>query len=153
SFGDASMKRLRFFEASPNFGDRRMRWILSSVASFSSLFAFGAEKPIEVVKLEHKEPVVYEKEVEPILRNKCTVCHSGNQLKGKFDASSYATLMKGGGRGPAIIPNKSAESPLVLYAGRTKKPCMPPKDEEPLTPQELALIKLWIDQGAKPPSA
>src|SRR5260370_1036131 len=28
----------------------------------------------------------------------------------------------------------------------------PPKDEEPLTPQELALIKLWIDQGAKPPT-
>ena len=30
---------------------------------------------------------------------------------------------------------------------------MPPKSEEPLTPQELALIKLWIDQGAKPPTS
>jgi WD40 repeat protein len=29
---------------------------------------------------------------------------------------------------------------------------MPPKGEEPLTPEELATIKLWIDQGAKPPS-
>ncbi len=29
---------------------------------------------------------------------------------------------------------------------------MPPKSEEPLTPQELALIKLWIDQGAKAPT-
>src|SRR5207302_2558616 len=29
---------------------------------------------------------------------------------------------------------------------------MPPKNEEPLTPQELALIKLWIDQGAKAPA-
>jgi WD40 repeat protein len=28
---------------------------------------------------------------------------------------------------------------------------MPPKDEVPLTPPELALVKLWIDQGAKPP--
>ena len=30
---------------------------------------------------------------------------------------------------------------------------MPPIKEEPLTPQELALIKLWIDQGAKPPTS
>ena len=30
---------------------------------------------------------------------------------------------------------------------------MPPgKKDEPLTPQELALVKLWIDQGAKPPT-
>src|SRR5262249_13851926 len=35
---------------------------------------------------------------------------------------------------------------------KTERPFMPPKSEEPLTPQELALIKLWIDQGAKPPS-
>ena len=30
---------------------------------------------------------------------------------------------------------------------------MPPKTEEPLTPEELALVKLWIDQGAKAPSS
>ncbi len=29
---------------------------------------------------------------------------------------------------------------------------MPPKGEEPLTPEELALLKLWIDQGAKAPA-
>src|SRR5262249_47824873 len=52
-----------------------------------------------------------------------------------------------------IVTGKSADSPLVKSAGKTFKPFMPPKDEEPLTPQELALIKLWIDQGAKPPSA
>src|SRR5436305_4402811 len=29
---------------------------------------------------------------------------------------------------------------------------MPPKNDEPLAPDELALIKMWIDQGAKAPS-
>src|SRR5262249_41878932 len=38
-------------------------------------------------------------------------------------------------------------------AGRTMKPTMPPKSEEPLTPEELALIKLWIEQGAKAPAS
>src|SRR5262249_38271349 len=36
--------------------------------------------------------------------------------------------------------------------GKTQKPLMPPKLEEPLVPVELALIKLWIDQGAKAPT-
>src|SRR5207237_7595629 len=40
---------------------------------------------------------------------------------------------------------------LIQAAGKTQKPFMPPKNEEPLTPEELALLKLWIDQGAKPP--
>jgi len=34
-----------------------------------------------------------------------------------------------------------------------QKPLMPPKGEEPLVPEELALIKLWIDQGAKAPDS
>jgi WD40 repeat protein len=112
----------------------------------------AAEKPIEVVKVERTEPIAYEKDIEPIFHNKCIVCHSGKELKGKFDVSTYASVMKGSGKGPVVIAGKSAESPIVLYAGRTKKPFMPPKDEEPLTPKELALIKLWIDQGAKPPA-
>src|SRR5437764_874050 len=97
---------------------------------------FAAEKPIEVVKIDHKDPVSYEKEVEPILRAKCVACHSGKELKGKFDVGNYATLMKGGAHGPVIIPNKSADSPLVRQTGKIQKPFMPPKDEDPLSPQE-----------------
>jgi WD40 repeat protein len=130
-----------------------MRWMMTcAVVALAASAVFGAEKPIEVVKIDRKDAIAFEKEIEPILRNKCTVCHSGNQLKGKLDLSSYASMSKGGAHGPVIVPSKAAESPLVLSAGRTKKPFMPPKDEEPLTPQELALIKMWIDQGAKPPA-
>src|SRR5260221_1585665 len=132
-------------------GDCIMRVSLFCLVLFP-LAALGAEKPIEVMTLDRKEPIAYEKDIEPIFKNKCTVCHSGNQCKGKFDAASYVSVMKGSGKGPVIVPGKSAESALVRSAGKTGKPFMPPKDEEPLTPQELALIKLWIDQGAKPPS-
>ena len=109
-------------------------------------------QPIKVVALDRKEPVVYEKEVEPILVAKCSFCHSGNVKEGKLDLGSYETLMKGGKRGPAVVPGKSAESWVVKLAGRTEKPSMPPKGEEPLTSEELALVKLWIDQGAKAPT-
>ena len=112
----------------------------------------AADKPIAVVAIDLKEPVAYEKHVEPILKAKCVACHSGKELKAKFDVGSYATVMKGSANGPVLVPNKSADSRIALYVGKTKKPFMPPKDEEPVTPQELAMIKLWIDQGAKPPT-
>jgi WD40 repeat protein len=109
-------------------------------------------KPIEVITIQHKDPVSYEKEVEPILANKCQFCHSGPVKEGKFDMGNYESLMKGGKSGRPIVPGKVSESLLVKLAGKTQKPSMPPKSEEPLTPEELALIKLWIEQGAKPPT-
>ncbi len=109
-------------------------------------------EPIKVVQLERKEPVVFEKDVEPILSNKCSFCHSGNLKEGKLDMGSYEALMKGGKRGPSVVPGKSGDSLLIKLCGKTMKPFMPPKKEEPLTPEELALLKLWIDQGAKAPT-
>jgi WD40 repeat protein len=111
-----------------------------------------AVAPIKVVPLNRKEPVLYEKDIDPFLTSKCVSCHSGNVKKGGFDLSSYDLLMKGGKRGAAVVPGKSAESRIVILAGRTDKPTMPPKNEDPLTPEELALLKLWIDQGAKAPT-
>src|SRR5262249_34143284 len=108
--------------------------------------------PIKVVQITRTEPVTYEKDIEPIFINKCHYCHSGSIKEGKFDLSSYDSMMKGGKRGQPIVPGKSAESLLVKLAGRTERPLMPPKTEEPLSPEELALIKLWIDHGAKAPT-
>src|SRR2546423_217393 len=43
--------------------------------------------PIPEVKLARTDPVLYEKDVEPILANKCFVCHSGKEINGKLDLS------------------------------------------------------------------
>ena len=108
--------------------------------------------PIPTTDLKMSEPVDYNKHIEPIFENRCTVCHSGSILEGKFDMSTYAGVMKGGKRGVAVVPGKSADSNLFLFCARQKKPIMPPKSEEPCTPQEVTLIKHWIDQGAKAPT-
>jgi WD40 repeat protein len=112
-------------------------------------------EPIKVVTVDRKEPLIYEKDIEPILYKKCQFCHAGPVKEGRFDLGSYEALMRGGRNGKPVVPGKSAESLLVKSAGRTEKPYMPPlkSDQEPLTPEELALLKLWIDQGAKPPTS
>jgi WD40 repeat protein len=107
---------------------------------------------IQVVELKRTDQISYAKEIEPILYKKCISCHSGNIKESNLDLASYENLIKGGKRGAPIVPGKSMNSLMVKMAGKTQKPYMPPKLEDPLTPQELALIKLWIDQGAKAPS-
>ena len=65
-------------------------------------------------------------------------------------------MLKGGKRGPALVPGKADESLLFRMAAHRVEPVMPPKDKPgnpPLTPEELGLLKLWIDAGAKDDSA
>ncbi|HET6574201.1 MAG TPA: c-type cytochrome domain-containing protein [Fimbriiglobus sp.] len=115
--------------------------------------AKAADKPIPVAPLDRKGPVRYETDVAPIFAAKCQVCHSGKLTEGKFDLGTHAGLMKGGKKGVAIVPGKAEESRLWMMASHRAKPIMPPKTEDnPLTPEEVALLKLWIDQGAKGPA-
>ena len=104
------------------------------------------------MKLDRKTPVLYEKDIEPILVNKCAFCHSGNIKEGKLDLSSYESLMRGGKNGSSVTPGKSSESKLVKLSAKVVRPYMPPRSEESLSSEELALIALWIDQGAKAPT-
>lgn len=110
-------------------------------------------KPIDIAELKREEPISYEKEVLPIFEAKCTVCHSGSLLEGDYDMGTHAAVMKGGKRGKVVIPGKADESLLWLFSSHRKGPIMPPKSERnPLDSKEVAILKLWIDQGAKGPA-
>lgn len=107
-------------------------------------------KPIPVVPYTGAT-VDFDKQVQPILDNKCTTCHSGSNRKGRLDLSSYEAIQKGGKNGVAIVAGKPADSLLIKLCGKTQKPTMPPEEDEPLTPDELAVLTAWIKQGAKGP--
>lgn len=109
-------------------------------------------EPIKIITLDRKDPVLYDRDIEPIFVKKCSFCHSGNVKEARLDMGSYEGLSKGGKRGKAFVPGNGEMSLLYQLATKTRRPMMPPKSETPLTPEELALIKLWIDQGAKAPT-
>lgn len=126
---------------------------------FALLFALCWPLPTQEKKDDKLQPLAvvpyqggtvdYEKQVLPILENKCTTCHSGANRKGRLDLSSYEALLKGGKHGPSVVPGKPGDSLLIKLSGKSQKPVMPPEDDEPLTPVELALLKAWVTQGAK----
>lgn len=128
-----------------------MRWFLCILSLIIALPICAQDKklpPLSVVPYKGGA-VDFEKQIQPILDNKCTTCHSGSIKKGRLDLSSLEGILKGGKGGPSVVAGKPGESLLIKLSGRTDAPAMPPKDEEPLTPEELALLTAWVSQGAK----
>ena len=109
-----------------------MRWLTASLLACAVVATASPQEkkdpkdlpPIPTIDLKRKEPVEYSRDVEPIFANKCFVCHTGNVTEGKFDMSTHAGVLKGGKRGPAVVPGKSAESNLFLFCSRQKKPML-----------------------------
>lgn len=126
--------------------------ILLALVLAPGLAGAADQKPVPTVPPPRQGQLAYEKDVEPILAKKCLVCHSGGVKEGRLDLGTYEGLRKGGRSGPVVRPGHADASRLVRLAARLEKPFMPPKREEPLTPEELALIKLWVDQGAHAPA-
>ena len=115
--------------------------------------SIGNAAPIAIGDLKRTDVVSFTKEVLPILRRNCLACHNATEANGNLVLETPALMLKGGAAGPAIVPGKGLESLLLKVAAHLEEPVMPPEDNDvtakSLTPQELGLIKLWIDQGAK----
>lgn len=124
-------------------------------ASVVALVAFHANAaPIPVAAISRPQPVDFPSEVMPVLKANCTSCHNKTTTKGGLNMETPELMKKGGENGPAIVPGKGADSALLQSAAHTGDSDMPPKGNKVgavnLKPEELGLIKLWIDQGARP---
>jgi len=104
----------------------------------------------------HTAPQVsYRQDVYPLLQHNCLVCHSPPQgagyLKTGLDLTGYESMMQGSVYGPVIKPGNSRHSILnMLVEGRADASMrMPRNRDHPLTEQEIGILRLWVDQGAK----
>ena len=96
---------------------------------------------------------IYAGVVQKIIDSKCVACHSAEKKKGKLEMTSLETVLKGGDSGkPTVVAGKSGESDLVrrIALPADDDDHMPPKDKPQVTDKELAVLKWWIDSGAKP---
>lgn len=97
----------------------------------------------------------FEKNIRPLLAEKCYKCHSieKGKSKGALTLDTRAGWQKGGEGGPSIVPGKPESSLLykaVTWTDDDTK--MPPKEEGGKLPDaKVALIKKWIEMGAPDP--
>ena len=88
----------------------------------------------------------FEADVRPILKAHCFHCHGEeSEKKGGLDVRLARLLVSGGKSGPAIVAGDATASHLVE---RLVKGEMPP-GETKISTGELAIIRDWIDQGAR----
>lgn len=101
--------------------------------------------------------VSFEKEILPFFKERCLDCHqatrieNGKEKKPKADLRLDApwAIMKGGENGSVLTPKDSSKSSLyeVVTLPSDDDLHMPPKGD-PLTPEQIKLLKQWIDEGA-----
>ncbi|MDB5344963.1 MAG: translocation protein TolB [Schlesneria sp.] len=90
--------------------------------------------------------------VLPIFRKYCNGCHNATEIEGGLVLENFSHTMKGGETGPAVVAGDSDKSRLWRLVGGLDDPKMPPKVQTAPKPDELAIIKAWIDAGAKAPA-
>lgn len=97
-------------------------------------------------------PVAFGADVMPVFAQSCLSCHGPAKVKGGLRLDSYAELMKGGDSGPTVEPGKAAASDVYhrMTLPLDDDDVMPPRNAKRRpTPEQVAIVKRWIESGAK----
>lgn len=97
--------------------------------------------------------VSYSRDVQPILAKNCVSCHTPGKegtLASGLDMTSHEGLMKGTKFGAVIKPGDAFTSAFnMLIEGRASPTIRMPHGKEKLSDNEIALLKAWVNEGAK----
>lgn len=89
-----------------------------------------------------------DKQAFALLQQKCFQCHGATVQMSGLDLRTREMMLKGGASGAAIVPGNAEASLLYRRVAGLEQPQMPMAPASPLSPQEIALLKDWIDRGA-----
>jgi hypothetical protein len=95
---------------------------------------------------DSREQRFFDERVAPILTRRCLPCHNDQLKNSEISFLDRASLLKGGSRGPAIVPGKPEEGVLVLSLKHEGDLQMPPGPKLPA--KEIAILTEWIRRGA-----
>jgi mono/diheme cytochrome c family protein len=117
-----------------------MRWWVSTLLGLAVWHSASAADSDEL----------FETRIRPVLARNCYGCHTGAR-SGGLELDSREHLLKGGSRGPAIVPGDPGHS-LLIAAVRQSDPGlkMPPGGK--LKPEDIELLAEWIKAGAPWPA-
>ncbi|WP_162416770.1 DUF1553 domain-containing protein [Cyclobacterium roseum] len=96
-----------------------------------------------------EDPISYNRDIRPIINQKCISCHGGVKQSGGFSLlfESDAKMPTESGK-PAIIPGDADASEMLTRLQHPDPEMRMPLGKNPLSETEIELIKKWIDQGA-----
>nr|WP_146392884.1 c-type cytochrome domain-containing protein [Allorhodopirellula solitaria] len=110
------------------------------------MMADVSTEPVKRMPIDDEGRVVdFERDVVPILRSHCLECHGADEAKNDFRVDDRELMLD------YLIAEDAMSSTLFIdyMASEDDDMLMPPRSHGgPLSPAELALVRLWIDEGA-----
>lgn len=117
------------------------------VLQFGGLLAtFTDSSNAQQLQEDQVEVEFFEKQIRPLLIERCIDCHGPKEAKGNLRLDSLATALRGGDSGPAIARTKPAESRLIQAVRHENGLEMPPDGK--LSDKEIENLTRWIARGA-----
>ncbi|MFN0084751.1 MAG: DUF1553 domain-containing protein [Blastocatellia bacterium] len=96
----------------------------------------------------------FQEKIAPIFEKNCTACHGAGVQRSGLDLRTEVGAVKGGARGPSVVPGDPEKSLLYRMISHREEPAMPLGGEK-LADAEIALVAQWIrglSAAAAPPS-
>lgn len=92
----------------------------------------------------------YEAFIQPIFEKKCVSCHNPKKKKGELLLDTKEGLLAGGKHGIVVKPGKPDSSELYrrINLPGNDEDRMPPRGKLPLSAEEIAMVRQWIELGA-----
>ena len=118
---------------------------------FCVLAATAQVQAAPAPKVDPVKAAFFESKVRPVLVNRCIDCHDADTQESKLRLDSLAGMLKGGLRGPAIVPGQAEASLMVRAIRHGELLKMPAKRKLP--PDEIAALAKWVADGAVWPNA
>ncbi len=87
--------------------------------------------------------VSFSHSVAPIFAKRCLACHNARTAKGRYNMETFAAIIKGGETGEAVKAGDLKSNLLELLKDGSM-----PKDADPLTKEQIAVIEKWVATGA-----
>jgi uncharacterized membrane protein len=127
-----------------------------ALATTFGLALATAADTVQLPPASTKTGVTFTTDIKPIFDQSCVKCHSGEKPKAHLKLDTLEGVLKGSKDGKVVLAGDSAKSPLVqsiAHVTSDHDSWMPPAHNKanigPLTPDQIGLIRAWIDQGAK----
>jgi mono/diheme cytochrome c family protein len=90
--------------------------------------------------------------VAPVFETHCSACHGERRQKGGLRLDGFDAAMRGGKHGPVLHAGNADGSELLkrILLPQTDPKAMPPQGKEPLSADDISLVRLWIAGSASP---
>ena len=90
--------------------------------------------------------IVFKDHIQPILKKNCVRCHGEKRQKSGYRLDSREATLTSGEIGKSIVLGNSKDSPFIHYVAGIHEDLEMPPSGDPLSSEQIALLRAWIDQ-------